>query len=78
LSKFKCGKCFKGFEELQAFGDHACVGDNAFLAALGNGGTINLGEFSIDLSACVEESIHQHKVKSAIENLENGFRRSDP
>lgn len=76
MSKFKCGKCYRGFEELQAFGDHLCAGENPFLAALG-GGVINLGEYSIDLAQSVEESLHQHKVKKAIDNLEDGIRRAD-
>jgi hypothetical protein len=75
LSKFKCGKCFQGYDDLQAFGDHVCPGENPFLAALG--GVIGLGEYSIDLTKCVEESIQQSKVKRAIDSLEDGMRRPE-
>lgn len=72
MSKYKCGRCFQGYDELQAFGDHLCPGENPFLAALG---AIRLGEYSIDLSACVDEAVQQHKVKRAIDDLEDGMRR---
>jgi hypothetical protein len=75
LSKFKCGRCFRGFDELHAFGDHVCPGENPFLAAFG--GVIRLGEYSVDLVQCVEESAQQQKIKRAIENLEDGMRRTD-
>lgn len=75
LSKFKCGRCFQGYDDLQAFGDHLCAGENPFLASLG--GVIRLGEYSIDLTTCLEEAVQQHKVQRAIENLEEGMRRFD-
>jgi hypothetical protein len=75
-SKFTCGKCFRGFDELQAFGDHLCAPENPFLAALG-GGVINMGEYSIDLKAGAEEYVHQHKVQRTIKSLEDSIRRPD-
>lgn len=75
LSRFKCGKCFQGYDELQAFGDHLCAGDNPILASLGP--VLNLGWYSIDLTKCFEESVQRDKVEQAIEGLERGMRRSD-
>jgi hypothetical protein len=77
LSKFKCGKCFQGYEELQAFGDHVCTGENPMLAAFSSVGVLRLGAYSIDFTKCVEEAIKKNKVKLAIENLEDGMRRTD-
>lgn len=75
-SKFSCGKCFRGFDELQAFGDHLCAGENPFLAALG-GGVINTGEYAIDLKAGAEEYMHQHRVQRTIKGLEDSIRQTD-
>jgi hypothetical protein len=76
VSKYKCGRCFQGYDELQAFGDHLCPGENPFLASLG--GAIRLGEYSIDLAKCVEEAVQQDNVRRAIESLEDGMRHPDP
>ena len=75
MSKYVCGRCHKGFDDLQLFGDHHCLGDNPILRAFG--GVINLGEFSIDLEKAVEESLEKHRVESAVNELENGLRRGD-
>ncbi|MBV8164835.1 MAG: hypothetical protein JOZ91_11290 [Candidatus Eremiobacteraeota bacterium] len=76
LSKFLCGKCFEGYEGLQAFGDHLCLGDNPVLARLR--GVIRMGGFSLDLRKVVQETIRRHKVRAAIDTLEDGLRRTDP
>ena len=77
LSKFKCGKCFQGYGELQSVGDHVCVGENPALAAFSAIGVLRLGAYSIDLTKCVEEAVQKNKVNRAIENLEDGMRRPD-
>jgi len=77
LSKFKCGKCFQGYEELQVFGDHVCAGENPVLAAFSAVGVLRLGAYSIDFSKCVEEAVQKNKVERTIENLEDSMRRTD-
>jgi hypothetical protein len=74
LSKFKCGKCFQGYEELQAFGDHVCAGENPALAAFSAVGVIRLGAYTVDLTKCVEEALRKTKINRAIEDLEDGMR----
>jgi len=75
LSKFECGKCFEGYDDLQAFGDHVCLGDNPVLARFR--GVIRMGGFSVDLRKVVQETIRRHKVQWAIDTLEKGLRRTD-
>jgi hypothetical protein len=75
MSKYVCGKCNKGFEDLQIFGGHTCIADNPALAAFGK--VIRLGEYSIDFGATVEEAVEKQKVKATVQRLEDELRRGD-
>ena len=77
MSKFKCGKCFQGYEALQEFGDHICAGENPVLAAFSRVGVLSLGAYSIDFTKCVEEAVQKNKVERVIESLEDGMRGTD-
>ena len=74
MSKYLCGRCHQGFDDLQVFGNHICLGDNPILAALSN---INLGEYSIDLRKVVEEAVEKVRIQKAVDSLEDGLRRGD-
>lgn len=76
VSKFKCGKCFQGYDELQAFGDHPCPGDNAFLAAV-SGIKIRMPGFTMDFTAVIAEALRRKNIESAIANLEKDIRQTD-
>jgi hypothetical protein len=73
VGKYKCGRCFQEFDELQAFGDHPCPGENPFLSL----GVIRLGAYSIDFRKLVEDAIEQDKVRRAIEDLEDEIRGTE-
>jgi hypothetical protein len=75
MRKYVCGRCYKGYDDLGAFGDHGCTGFNPFLAALG--GSINLPDFSIDLSETISQALEKHEIDSAISKLEGDLRRGD-
>lgn len=75
MSKYVCGKCNKGFEDLQLFGGHPCPGPNAALAAFGK--VISLGEYSIDLNQTVDEVVEKQKIKATVQRLEDELRRGD-
>lgn len=75
MSKYVCGRCRGGFDDLALFGEHACAGVNPMLAAFGN--VINLHEFSIDLEAAVKDLEERHRIEAAVNNLEDHLRRGD-
>lgn len=74
MSKYKCGKCFQGYDDLQEFGDHPCRGENPFLSL----GVMRLGAYSIDFRKLVEDAIEQDRVRRAIDDLENKIRGNEP
>lgn len=75
MPKYKCGRCPFSSDDLQQFGAHPCVGDNPMVAALS--GVISLPDFRIDLGKVVLEKIEEHKVKSAVDRLEDALRQGD-
>jgi len=75
VSNYKCGRCFRTYDDLQAFGAHPCAGENPMLAALG--GVIALPEFTIDLARTVDEHIELQNIKNAVDRLEDGLRQGD-
>jgi hypothetical protein len=75
MSKYVCGRCHQGFDDLQVFGDHPCPGYNPVLAALCS--VINLCEHPIDLSKIVHEAVEKQRVEAAVRKLEADLRRGD-
>ena len=73
MSKYVCGRCYQGFDDLQLFGDHAC--HNPVVIALVN--VIKLSEYPIDLRKTVEEAVENHRVKKTVKGLEDALKRGD-
>jgi len=75
MSKYVCGRCHQGFDDLQVFGDHPCPGYNPVVAALCN--AINLHEYSIDASKIVKDAVEKQRVEAEVRKLEDRLRRGD-
>jgi len=75
MSKFVCGRCHEGFDDLQVFGDHPCPGFNPVVIALVN--VIKLSEYPIDIKKTVNEAIERQRVNSAVHRLEDALKRGD-
>jgi hypothetical protein len=75
LKKYECGRCSYSCDELQEFGDHPCFGANHVLAALGQ--VFYFKDFKMDMRAVVKESIQKHRVRVAVDGLEDAIRRGE-
>jgi len=75
MSKYVCGRCHQGFDDLQVFGDHPCPGNNPVLASLLR--VCNLGEYSIDVARTVDDAVKRQRFKAAMRTLEDDLRRGD-
>ena len=70
-----CGKCHQGFDELQAFGDHACHGENQVLLRLRR--VIDIGGCRVDFGAMIDNAVRKNDLRLAVEGLEDSLRRGD-
>jgi hypothetical protein len=75
LKKYECGRCSYSCDGLQEFGDHPCLGANPVLAALGR--VFYFKDFKMDMMAVVKASIQKHRVRLAVDGIEDAVRRGE-